>query len=93
LEILNCSYNQLTNVSLSSCKKLKEINCGFNKLINLDLTGLTELEVIQCCDNYLTKFDYSVLNPDKLTHLNITDNNLSEQDLTLFSNLINLEIL
>jgi len=93
LETLNCSFNQLTNLNLSSCQKLKVFDCGFNKLTNLDLSNLTQLESIECYDNYLTSFDYSSLNPNKLTHLNITGNKLPEQDLTVFTRFINLETL
>ncbi|CAH1764055.1 3148_t:CDS:10, partial [Entrophospora sp. SA101] len=60
------------------------LNCSYNKLTSIDLTGLNQLEKVECPDNYLTNFDYSVLNPDKLIHLNISDNNLSEQDLSVF---------
>ena len=52
---------------------------------------LEELEEIECYNNYLTSFNYSVLNDDKLTLLDIRSNNLSEQDLTVFSRFINLE--
>jgi len=78
---------------LSNCRKLKTLNCGFNKLTNLDLTGLDELKEINCNDNYLASFNYSVLNPNTLAYLNISDNNLSEQDLSIFSKFTNLEIL
>ncbi|CAJ0866271.1 13983_t:CDS:10, partial [Entrophospora sp. SA101] len=72
LEMLDCSYNQLTSLNVNSCQKLKYISCGFNKLTNLDLTNLTQLKIIECNDNHLTKFDYSSLkNSEKLTYLNI----------------------
>ncbi|CAG8456688.1 7228_t:CDS:2 [Scutellospora calospora] len=35
---------------------------------------ITRLKTIVCCDNYLTNFDYSSLNPDKLTYSIISDN-------------------
>jgi hypothetical protein len=57
----------------------------------LDLTGLTELEVVECPDNYLDNFDYFSLNPNKLTYLNISDNNLPERNLSVFSKFIKLE--
>src|SRR5687767_14407292 len=93
LEVLNCAYNQLTSLDLSNCSKLKILNCSFNKLTKLDCTNLEELERIECCDNYLDNFDYSSLNPEKLTLLNITDNNLPEQDLSVFSRFTNLQLL
>ncbi|CAG8802041.1 37554_t:CDS:10, partial [Gigaspora margarita] len=90
LETLDCSYNQLTNLNINNCSKLKNIKCGFNKLTNLDLTNLTQLEKISCNDNYLESFDYSSLNPNKLISLNITDNNLPQQDCSVFKPLKNL---
>jgi len=42
---------------------------------------------------YLETFDYSSLNPEKLTELNITANKLPKQDLTVFSKFTNLETL
>ncbi|CAG8483809.1 27587_t:CDS:10 [Racocetra persica] len=61
-----------------------ELWCGSNQLRNLDLSGLTQLEKLECCDNLLSSFDYSQLNPERLTYLNISDNNLPKQDLTIF---------
>jgi len=80
-------------LDLSNCIQLKALSCGFNKLTNLDLNGLKQLERIDCNDNLLVNFDYSTLNPDTLTYLNISDNNLSAQDLSTFSKLTNLELL
>jgi len=91
LEILYCSGNQLTDLRINNCLKLKKLQCGFNKLTSLDLSDLEGLEEIQCNDNYLTNFVYSILNPDKLTFLNISDNNLPKQDLSVFSKFTNLE--
>ncbi|MCE8159264.1 MAG: protein kinase [Candidatus Moeniiplasma glomeromycotorum] len=93
---LKCFNNQLTSLKINNCLKLKKLNCGSfahgsNKLIALDLSGLEELEEIECYNNYLTSFNYSVLNADKLTLLDIRSNNLPEQDLTVFSRFINLE--
>ncbi|MCE8159247.1 MAG: protein kinase [Candidatus Moeniiplasma glomeromycotorum] len=93
LEYLDCSHNRLTKLNIKSCLKLKNLNCGFNKLTNLDLTNLNLLEVFSCSDNYLNHLDYSSLNPNKLFWLNITDNNLSEQDLSVFSEFIKLKSL
>src|SRR5689334_21171156 len=38
-------------------------------------------------------FDYEVLNPEKLVCLNVSANNLTEQDLSTFSRFTNLESL
>src|SRR4051812_26473473 len=75
LEKLDCSYNQLTGVSLGDCKKIVALRCSFNQINNLNLNDLTQLERISCNDNRLVEFDYFSLNPSKLIILNISDNN------------------
>jgi len=72
---------------------LEKLYCSTNELTNLDITGLANLKEIKCDDNLLTDFDYSVLNPQQLTLLNITDNNLLATDLSVFNQLVNLEFL
>ncbi|CAJ0760357.1 4524_t:CDS:10 [Entrophospora sp. SA101] len=72
--------NLESHLDLKDFTNLKVLNCSYNKLTSIDLTGLNQLEEVQCPGNYLTNFDYSVLNSEKLTILNISDNNLTEQD-------------
>ncbi|KLL04845.1 MAG: hypothetical protein MRERV_1c097 [Mycoplasmataceae bacterium RV_VA103A] len=91
LKALYCDHNQLTSLNLSKCINLTELYCFDNKLTKLDLTDLTQLEEIGCNNNYLTNFDYSSLSSEKLNWLNISNNNLPEQDLSVFSRFINLE--
>ncbi|CAJ0629806.1 15413_t:CDS:2, partial [Entrophospora sp. SA101] len=76
--------NLESHLDLKDFTNLKVLNCSYNKLTSIDLTGLNQLEEVQCPGNYLTNFDYSVLNSEKLTILNISDNNLTEQDLLVF---------
>jgi len=52
-----------------------------------------EIKKISCSDNLLANFDYGSLNPKRLFSLNIVGNNLPEQDLSVFSKFINLEVL
>jgi len=59
----------------------------------LDLNNLTQLEVIELNDNYLNNFNCSTLNPEKLTYLNLSANNLPKQNLSVFSRFTNLESL
>jgi len=93
LEKLDCSRNKLTNLDVKDCSKLREIWCGSNRLTSLNLTGLNDLEEVSFSNNLLTNFDYSVLNPEKLITLSIRNNNLHEQDLSVFSEFTNLEAL
>jgi len=94
---LDCPDNQLTNLNLGDCSQLKVLRCDNNQLTKLTLPNLPQLEILSCSHNYLTQLDYSVLNPEKLTTLEINNNNLNNnvpsQDLTVFSRFINLEVL
>jgi Leucine-rich repeat (LRR) protein len=78
------------NLNLTDFVNLKKLDCSYNQLTGLNITGLTQLEEICCVDNYLNEFDYSSLRPDKLTYLDICDNNLSQQNLSVLSHLVNL---
>jgi Leucine-rich repeat (LRR) protein len=91
LEKLDCSYNKIRSLDLNKNNQLVILDCCFNWLVDLDLTGLTELRMLHCSDNCIEKIDYLNLNPDKLVYLNISDNNLLEQDLSVFSRFVNLE--
>jgi len=90
LERLDCSNNQLTSLDLSKCVNLTELWCHDNKFTELDLTSLTQLEIVKCYKNYLTNINYP-LSSKKLTYLIISDNNLPEQDLSIFCQFTNLE--
>ena len=79
------------NGDLREFVDLEELNCSGNNIANLILPS--NLRVLDCSGNNLTEFDFSVLNPNTLTHLRISNNNLSPRDLSCFSRLINLEVL
>src|SRR4051812_23004997 len=92
ITILYISEQNLTGkLDLTDFVSLKELDCRSNKLTELDLTNCKVLTKLYCSDNQLTNFNYSVLNPQTLTILNIRDNNLDQQDLTVFSQFTNLE--
>ncbi|CAG8562145.1 12895_t:CDS:2, partial [Racocetra persica] len=91
LEKLSCSYNYLTNLNINNCKKLKEISCHTNQLTTLNLSNLAELkELLWCSDNYLTEIPY-LSNPEKITKLGISNNNINPSDLSIFSKFRNLK--
>ncbi|CAI2168951.1 2370_t:CDS:2 [Funneliformis geosporum] len=93
LRKLDCCVNQLVNLNLINLSNLEEVYCNANELIKLELNNLPNLKVLRCRDNYLTSLNYSVLNLTKLTDLRISNNNLKEQDLAVFSKFTNLESL
>jgi Leucine-rich repeat (LRR) protein len=92
LELLDCSNNQLTVLDLVNCQKLKYFSCSSNKLVALDLTNLSQLEIFSCGDNYLTNLDYSFLS-DKIIFLDVSNNDLPQQNLNCLSHLVSLEYL
>ena len=59
LEVLKCSYNQLTSISLPS--SLIEMECRFNKFQTLDLSGVPHLKRLDCFGNRLENLDLSGL--------------------------------
>src|SRR3954470_23320422 len=74
-----------SSLDLRDFCNLEKLDCSFNQLTNLNLTNLTELERFECSDNYLNDLDYSFLNSDKLTFLNVSNNNLAKSDSSVFS--------
>lgn len=90
LEELNCYRSELTSLKLNNCQKLKKISCYDNQLTTLDLSNLKQLKELDCSDNNLTQIIYPT-NPKQITILNISNNNLSNQDLSVFSKMQNLE--
>ena len=59
LDVLKCSYNQLTSISLPS--SLIEMECRFNKFQALDLSGVPHLKRLDCFGNRLENLDLSGL--------------------------------
>lgn len=90
LEGLECYNNSLTNLKVNDCDKLRKIICYDNQLTNLDLSNLNQLKELSCYSNYLEKIIYPT-NPEKLTRLDIRNNNLSEQNLSIFGQFKSLE--
>lgn len=59
LDVLKCSYNQLTSISLPS--SLIEMECRFNKFQTLNLSGVPHLKRLDCFGNRLENLDLSGL--------------------------------
>ncbi|CAH1756741.1 9101_t:CDS:2 [Entrophospora sp. SA101] len=60
---------------------------------SLDLTDFVNLEELYCYDNQLTGIKFADSSLDKLRVLHVGGNNFPEQNLTLFSHLVKLEVL
>ncbi|CAI2169567.1 13093_t:CDS:10 [Funneliformis geosporum] len=88
---LQCCNNQLKELNVINNTELTTLICYDNKLTNLSYIGCEKLKILNCHNNYLTNLDYSSLPTEQLFHLDIRNNNLFEQDLSVFSRVINLK--
>jgi len=59
LEILYCSYNNISKLDMSHNPKLKELHCSDNKICELDLTMNQALEELGCSSVWLTDLNLS----------------------------------
>ncbi|CAB4409214.1 unnamed protein product [Rhizophagus irregularis] len=60
---------------------------------HLDLSDFVNLEKLYCSDNELVGIDLSLTHPEKMTYLDIGNNNFAPSNLSLFSKFINLKVL
>jgi GTPase SAR1 family protein len=92
---LDISSKNLTgSLDFSDFFKLKELNCRDNKLTELILENNFYLDHLLCCNNQLTNINFlTKLNSKSLTWLDIRNNNIFSQDLSIFATFINLEFL
>ncbi|MCD8003247.1 MAG: leucine-rich repeat domain-containing protein [Clostridia bacterium] len=59
LEILDCSDNELTNISvITYMYELTELYCSGNKISSLDLCNCSNLKVLDCSDNNISGIFY-----------------------------------
>ncbi|WP_147411669.1 leucine-rich repeat domain-containing protein [endosymbiont GvMRE of Glomus versiforme] len=89
---LSCDSNKLTELEInSSFPKLRSLVCSRNELVSLDLGNFNKLETVEARDNFLQEIKFS---PSSLIRqLSLTNNNFPEQDLSIFKDLTNLELL
>jgi Leucine-rich repeat (LRR) protein len=59
LDFLNCQFNQLTSLDVSSNTALTDLRCYSNSLTSLDLSSNTALDYLSCHYNQLTSLDVS----------------------------------
>jgi len=57
----------------------------------LKLEGFSNLEKLDCSVNLITELSLDPGSEEKITKLNLRDNNFDEQDLTCFSRFVNLK--
>ena len=80
LQVLNCHYNQLTELDISRNTALVRVACSSNKLTALDVSQNTKLTYLNCYGNQLTELDMS--NNTKLTGLYCYSNKLTALDVS-----------
>lgn len=85
LESLDCDYNQLTELDVTSNMALTELSCSFNQLTELDVSNNAALTELSCAINQLTELD--VTNNAALTELSCWRNQLTEMDISNNQNL------
>ena len=92
LEKLNCSYNEITSLDISNCSKLTELKCWENELTEIKFpSSQLKLNTFYAWTNYLTEIDWNIFNPESLTYISISNNDLQEQNIEVFSKFTNLE--
>ena len=88
LQILDCSFNNLEELDLSSFPELVYLNCADNNLTSLDISHNPKLKVLWCCMNSISSLN--TRNNPELKALYCWTNELSELDV---SNNTQLEVL
>lgn len=83
------------NLCLDGFINLRELYLNHDGITELSISNCPMLEKLTFVENYPTQLNFlrDLVNPEKLTYLNIMNNNFSEQNLDLFSKFINLEVL
>ncbi len=72
--------NELTEIRLDGCNKLKTLSCNGNRIEYLDLLDKPQLQELECANNSLkTLLCYS---KSELTYLNCENNDLETLDLS-----------
>jgi Leucine-rich repeat (LRR) protein len=75
LQVLTCSFNDLTSINLPVTNSLTQVFCGNNLLSTLNISSNLNLTDLYCEFNQLSIIDASMNNA--LIYLNCNDNNLS----------------
>ena len=83
-DILDCSYNQLTGLLIPEDLYIQELHCNYNKLTSI--TVGTSVSTLSCINNLLTSI-YSISGVENLYGLDVSNNPITEVDLTGLNNL------
>ncbi|CAG8609368.1 1875_t:CDS:1, partial [Scutellospora calospora] len=91
IEISNKDLNGI--LDLKDFENLEKLNCSFNKITDIDISCCYKLQELVCLNNNLISTDFlsSLPFPEKITYLNIANNNFAESDLSFLSKFVSLE--
>jgi Leucine-rich repeat (LRR) protein len=86
---LYCGENELTDLDVNECSKLRRLHCSDNQLIKLDISQCDELEYLHCAKNRLIDLKL----PSKKSSLKqlIVHENRLEESLSPLEGFTNLE--
>lgn len=90
LEMLSCSYTNLSSLDVSTMKNLSELRISRNKIKTLNVSGTTSLSTLYCSYNELS--DLNVSGSPSLKILSAIDNNLTSINITGLSKLTNVNL-
>ena len=92
LKKLYCPNKKLTGLECRNCPKLENVLCQKNQLTDLVLANCPNINKLICNRNQLTNLKFlQTISSEKLEEINISNNNISISDLTLFQNFVNLK--
>ncbi|VAV83344.1 Internalin-like protein (LPXTG motif) Lmo0331 homolog, partial [hydrothermal vent metagenome] len=80
LEVLNCSFNNLSSLDVSNAPNLLQLFCFENNLTTLDVTNNPALQWLDCKNNNLNTLDIS--NNTVLERIDFQDNNLTTLNIS-----------
>jgi len=86
LSLLDCKYNSISTLDVSSNTNLTTLDCEHNLLTSLDVSNNLNLDILSCGNNSLTILNIN----DSLRILNCSSNVLTTLDLSNHSNLYQL---
>jgi Secretion system C-terminal sorting domain len=88
LKLLDCKYNQITNLNVTGIANLEYLYCPNNQINNLNVNGLQFLRILNCYFNQLTNLDVSTAT--NLRYLHCYENQLTNLNITGLTNLLYL---
>ena len=89
LQTLECNYNSLSNLDISTNTNLRWLSCSYNNLLNLNTNGNNSLEHLDCKDNNLSSLNLST--NIALQYLRCSSNNLSTLNVSTNTALLQFE--